>query len=180
MWLESQRKTTSFVWIPSHIGIHGNELADQAARLATEGNTIEDIPIRPDDVKCYLKQKTIEKWQQTWNNTDTQLNRVKPNVAAWTYPVDMKRREQVVITRLRIGHTNLTSLFLLSGDRQPRCEYCRNYLSVNHILIQCPHYDPIRQRYNLPNNIENCLGNNPNIMRRVIQFLHEIRLFNKF
>ena len=39
MWLESQRKTTSFVWIPSHAGIHGNELADQAARLATEDNT---------------------------------------------------------------------------------------------------------------------------------------------
>ena len=82
MWLESQRKTTSFVWIPSHAGIHGNELADQAARLATEERTIEDIPIRPDDVKCYLKRKTIEKWQQRGNNTNTQLSFVKPNVAA--------------------------------------------------------------------------------------------------
>ena len=68
MWLESQRKTTNFVWIPSNAEIHGNELADQVARLATEERTIEDIPIRPDDVKCYLKRKTIEKWQQTWNN----------------------------------------------------------------------------------------------------------------
>ena len=88
MWLESHRKTTSFVWIPNHAGIHGNEFADQAARLATEERTIEDIPIIPDDVKCYLKRKTIEKWQQTWNNTITQLSFVKPNVAAghtqWT------------------------------------------------------------------------------------------------
>ncbi|CAD6221985.1 GSCOCG00011688001-RA-CDS, partial [Cotesia congregata] len=33
--LKTLNKSVTFVWIPAHIGIQGNELADQAAKAAT-------------------------------------------------------------------------------------------------------------------------------------------------
>ncbi|KAG5891271.1 hypothetical protein JTB14_020442 [Gonioctena quinquepunctata] len=35
-WLRSQNKSVSFLWIPSHYGIAGNELVDSAAKDAAQ------------------------------------------------------------------------------------------------------------------------------------------------
>nr|CAD7449376.1 unnamed protein product [Timema bartmani] len=40
------------------------------------------------------------------------------------------RRVEVIVTRLRVGHTSLTHGFLLRGDPPPVCEFCDAPLSV--------------------------------------------------
>ena len=61
----------------------------------------------------------------------------------------LKRKDEVVIHRIRIGHTRLTHRHLMEDRPVPRCFYCNSddILSVKHLLIECLHFANIRSRY---------------------------------
>ena len=87
------------------------------------------------------------------------------------------RREETVLTRLRIGHSHATHAHLLRGDPPPVCEYCRRPLSIRHLLITCPCYVPIRSRHYRSNNLTHLLSHvQPS---RIFNFLTEIKLYDK-
>lgn len=48
-----------------------------------------------------------------WNDTQTSYRQIHPKVTKWHTPLKLTRREQTVITSLRIGHTYLISGLLL-------------------------------------------------------------------
>ncbi|GBL87506.1 hypothetical protein AVEN_165128-1 [Araneus ventricosus] len=60
--------TILFCWIPSHVGISGNELADNLARSAT--NSLSS-PVPLDDVKKCIKSILHSKWQAQWDLKNT-------------------------------------------------------------------------------------------------------------
>jgi hypothetical protein len=47
------------------------------------------------------------------------------------------RRDEIIIHRLRIGHSFLTHGHLLRGETCPRCSACDVDLTVKHILLHC-------------------------------------------
>ena len=57
------------------------------------------------------------------------------------------RREQVVISRLRTGHTRLTHSFILKQEPQPQCLTCQTTCTVKHILIECRAFTVIRKQF---------------------------------
>ncbi|GFR30043.1 RNA-directed DNA polymerase from mobile element jockey [Trichonephila clavata] len=139
-----KKKDIRFCWIPGHAGITGNELADTAARSATGSS--ERFPIPHSDLKACFRQKLQSVWQSNWDQqTENKLHSVMP-VLAPTVPSSSNRREQVIWTRLRRGHTRLTHRHLLFGEPPPYCEICNVLLSVKHILCDCPHSNHLRYR----------------------------------
>ncbi|GBL85742.1 hypothetical protein AVEN_193188-1 [Araneus ventricosus] len=60
--------TILFCWIPSHVSISGNELADNLARSAT--NSLNS-PVPVNDVKKYAKSILHSKWQAQWDHKNT-------------------------------------------------------------------------------------------------------------
>ena len=56
----------------------------------------------------------------------------------------LSRREDVMMTRLRLGHTHLTHTHILSNSPSPVCSACGTDLTVNHILLTCPVLDTHR------------------------------------
>ncbi|KAG5861142.1 hypothetical protein JTB14_010464 [Gonioctena quinquepunctata] len=138
------------------------------------------IYLRHDDLKVYIKKRIIREWQYDWSSSEAELKEVKPLVTKWQYPKHLSRREQVVITRLRIGHANLTSMFMLRGEPQPRCEFCRSArLTVKHIVIECPQYNEIRHQLTLSANLRICLSNNNKEIDKIIEFLKKTELLKK-
>ncbi|GFW23123.1 RNase H domain-containing protein [Trichonephila clavipes] len=122
-----KKKDIRFCWIPGHAGITGNELADTAARSATGSS--ERFPIRHSDLKACFRQKLQSVWQSNWDQqTENKLHSVMP-VLAPTVLSSRNRREQVIWTRLRLGHTCLTYRHLLLGEPPPYCEKCNVSLS---------------------------------------------------
>ncbi|GFR28219.1 putative RNA-directed DNA polymerase from transposon X-element [Trichonephila clavata] len=139
-----KKKDIRFCWIPGHAGITGNELADTAARSATGSS--ERFPIPHFDLKACFRQKLQSVWQSNWDQqTENKLHSVMP-VLAPTVPSSSNHREQVIWTRLNLGHTRLTHSHLLFGEPPPYCEVCNVSLSVKHILCDCPHSNHLRHR----------------------------------
>ena len=56
---------------------------------------------------------------------------------------------EIVLSRLRIGHTRMTHRFLLTGDDAPICLACDMPLTVEHLLVHCHQYGMARLRYQL-------------------------------
>ena len=78
--------------------------------------------------------------------TDNKLRTVKDSVHPWPTSSRVNRQEEVVLARLRIGHTQLTLTHLISGDPTPFCDGCLVPLTVVHMLIECPDYNNKRRR----------------------------------
>jgi len=49
----------------------------------------------------------------------------------------LPRRDEIIIYRLRIGHTYLMHGHLLRGKTHPRCLACQVDLTVEHVLLYC-------------------------------------------
>ncbi|GFT64107.1 probable RNA-directed DNA polymerase from transposon X-element [Trichonephila clavipes] len=121
-------------WLPSHVGIIGNEQADSAARSART-HLPPAVPLS--DMKRVIMHHIFKIWQESWSQQlDNKLHSVKPVIGAW--PVMPMRRTDVKLTRLRIGHTRFTHRHLLFGERAPECPSCNVSYTVHHILIDCP------------------------------------------
>ncbi|GFY31997.1 probable RNA-directed DNA polymerase from transposon X-element [Trichonephila clavipes] len=129
-----------FCWLPSHVGIIGNEQADSAAKSAT---THLPLAVPLSDMKRVIMHHIFKIWQESWSQQlDNKLHSVKPVIGAW--PVMPMRRTDVKLTRLRIGHTRFTHRHLLFGERAPECPSCHVSYTVHHILIDCPVFNTHR------------------------------------
>nr|CAH7763726.1 unnamed protein product [Callosobruchus chinensis] len=177
--LRSQSFKFIFVWVPSHVGITGNELADNAAKLATTQQVDENILVRPDDVKTSFKPRLKIQWQNEWNNTTAKLKQLKPEIGKTIYPSQMTRREQSVCTRLRIGHTRLTSSYLFTREEPPVCFICDLQLTVQHIIAECPAYEAERWLYQISDDLIETLNTSPRRTKALLLWLQSTGLFNK-
>ena len=77
--LSSSGKVITFVWVPSHVGIDGNEIADEVA-VAAGRRPAELISIHYEDWNPALLQKFIDKWNSTWSVSGNKLHEVKESV----------------------------------------------------------------------------------------------------
>ena len=132
-----------FCWSPGHVGIDGNEAADNLAKQATIDGEESNLPITLQEFSSLIKEKQKRNWQTKWDNLDTKLKKYKPSIATLTLLPTSSRRDEVIIRRLRLGHINATHSYLLENNgNTPKCEQCNSDLTVNHILYHCQQNPP--------------------------------------
>ncbi|GFW87109.1 RNA-directed DNA polymerase from mobile element jockey [Trichonephila clavipes] len=117
-----------FSWVPGHVGIHGNEQTDTAARSMSDHM---QRPVCYQDLKTstqnYIHRNYIHRvWQETWDqHILNKLHNIHPSTSHWAaVPV---RRHDVRLTRLRIGHTRFTHRHLLLA--------IRGLLATGHVIL---------------------------------------------
>ena len=66
--------------------------------------------------KPSINKYILEEWQTSWNNSiGNKLLDIKPTIGEYQSVVRNIRREEVVLARLRLGHTRVTHSYLLQG-----------------------------------------------------------------
>ena len=139
--LSVRKKSVCFCWIPSHVGIPGNERVDSLARSAVslEGRFPKAVPFS--DYFPPFRTYLYNRWQSFWCELSrNKLRTVKPNISPWLHPEHKNRHWETVLARLRIGHTRLTHSYLMTRSSPTLCSTCQSPLSVSHILLTCPKY----------------------------------------
>ena len=179
-------KNVEMCWVPSHIGIPGNEKADEAAVTAARRSE-EYITVYYKDWYPVIRRAVLEKWNGEWQTTDQKLKEIKQRVGPWRPRERRSRREEVVVNRLRAGHCLLTHGYLMENNGPqipPICGFCNDaILTVKHLLIECPNLNQERRR------IDVCRRNNTVTMamllgdsgpvRDVLKMLQRIGLYNR-
>ena len=169
-------------WIPSHVGVKGNEDADRAAKAATT-MTQSNIKIPINDYMPMIKSSLMNKWQISWDNENiNKLKEIKPNVGFWQTSLQKERHMSVILSRLRIGHTKFTHGYLMNTphDPIPTCRECNTIVTVKHILCDCQNFNQQRQITFGNKTLEEILSESPNFsIYPIIKFLKKCNLLDK-
>ncbi|XP_062540727.1 uncharacterized protein LOC134208794 [Armigeres subalbatus] len=163
----------TLMWVPGHSGIRGNESADTLAHIGRTSPFLRrSVPA--DDVKTWIKHQINSAWANDWRRQWNVCRMVKNS----TLPGEdlPNRREQVVLSRLRTGHTNLTHN-LGATEYHRRCTTCRCRLTISHILNSCPIYEEARRANNI-DNAYTALKNDTVSERLLINFLKDCNIFD--
>ncbi len=88
------------------------------------------------------------KWQTLWDAAvNNKLHAIQPSLGRWPGSRRTARREEVVLARIRLGHTYLTHSYFLNREDQPKCVGCACPLTVQHIMIASVEFAYIRSRF---------------------------------
>jgi kelch-like protein 2/3 len=140
-------KTISICWVPGHVGVRGNDRADEAA----VGAASSDAAIYREDVPCHdhyprIRTSVHHIWRELWLNTrNNKLRTIKDSVSTWSSSYQRSRQMEIALCRLRIGHTRLTHGYLIERRPIPYCDDCLVPLTVLHVLAECPSHNDVRQ-----------------------------------
>ena len=172
----SDRKEIIICWTPSHIGVKRNERADSATKSVLDLSP-DKFRIPYTNLKPTINKSLHTKWQQQWSNIHNKLFQIQPTLGEWRPASRKSRREQVVISRLRIGHTRLTYSFVLKQEPQPQCLTCQTTCTVKHILIECRTFAVIWKRFFKVDNLTDLFENVK--INDILSFLRETELYQK-
>ncbi|XP_076629123.1 uncharacterized protein LOC143345647 [Colletes latitarsis] len=144
-------KQITLAWVPSHQGIKGNEAADTAAKEATAlspNSTDRQVPHQD----LIVALRNIE--QRSWNNIWTTSKKIKTHDVTQDFfqimpSSNMRRKDRIIMSRLRTGHCKLTHEYLIKKTEPPMCTVCMKIITINHLLFECTIYNTQRKRYKI-------------------------------
>ena len=116
----SESNERVYCWIPSHIGINGNENVDQIAKNSLNLHPTNFL-LPFSNFKPFINRYIVNKWQLLWKNSVGKLFEIKPVIGQSQPVIRIVRQEEVVLARLRIGHTRITHSYLLKREEPPYC-----------------------------------------------------------
>ena len=174
--LNRKGKLIEFCWVPSHVGIPGNEEADTKAKAALGNDIIIHYQVPFTDKFPQIKDYVNLCWQQFWNDNNNQkLYEIMPVVRDFNVNC-LTRKEQVVIHRIRIGHTRLTHSFRMEGrPSAPMCDFCNQELTVKHFMLYCRRFSLVRSRFYTVNSMRELFETVS--LRKILTFLKQSGLY---
>ena len=147
----------SFLWIPGHSDIPGNEQVDILAKQGLMLRHTNNMKLSHSDFRSQIKPYILKRWQTIWSEEDTKnqkLKEIQPVLGIWKHSTRKSRREEIILARLRIGHTHFTHSSVRQGEQSPQCISCDCNFTVKHILLECAEYTHFRHNYFNENNMK--------------------------
>ena len=156
-------------WIPSHVGIQGNEMVDKQAKtsLSLEPTSFKN-PFS--NFKLSIIKYILDKWQTSWNNRIGNKLLEKEPIIGEHQPVIQNIRKEVVLARV-------TNSYLLLSEEHPQCVCCDEPFTVLHFLLECGDFVQVRNNCFHVENMKQLFQDIH--IDSIITFLRQINLFNK-
>ena len=178
LWSLNDKGTlVRFCWVPSHCGIDGNERVDQLAKETLDQDIDPLASFHYTDMKplvnSYIQKLVQTKWDVAAHGRDLYL--VKPTLGPPKQFQHLTRAEEVVITRLRIGHTKTTKSHILSRGPPTGCHHCGQTLTIDHMLLECALLQECRDEYYTVDSLNALFETIPETC--IVEFLREAGFF---
>jgi hypothetical protein len=134
-------------WIPSHVGIFGNELVDNLAKRASHcGIFPTSFYVPTSDYIPPLEEDVIRDWTIIWQSSltgsfykDVQLKIVSN---PWYKDISVLKVDVSLISRMRMGHClTLSHLARIGIVQSPLCPCGLGEETLDHIFFECLKYD---------------------------------------
>ena len=156
----------------------GNERADSAAKAALS-LPISPVKISVTDFLPRAKLLMLREWQKIWNCCDgNKLHAINSTVGVTKLNGSLSRKDAVIINRLQIGHTRAIHAHLnLGGDDEACCTTCYTSLTVNHILMECPQFNYLRQQYHFGSTLKELFNNTS--VDDIIAFIKDTHFYTR-
>ena len=138
---EEDNAIIDLCWVPGHVNVRGNEKADAKAAkdAALRAPTAPHKAIPHTDIRRPLREAISNGWHREWNSLAREGRKrreVKKDVKDWTSSHNKSRRIETVLALLRLGHTNITHVYLMQGQTEPpECDRCRMTITVKHATL---------------------------------------------
>ena len=124
-------------------------------------------------VNSYIQKLVQTKWGVAVHGRDLYL--VKPTLGPPKKFQHLTRAEEVVITRLRIGHTKATKSHILSRGPPISCHHCGQTLTIDHMLLECALLQECRDEYYTVDSLNALFETIPETC--IVEFLREAGFF---
>ena len=127
-------------WIPSHVGIRGNERADILAKLASESGPVNKPSESLPSLLCLVRKTSNDIWTDRWQSGTT--GRAYYSIQPAPNKVRFKnisRSDQVTLSRLRMQHFPTQSfLFRFNLVEDATCLLCgAAEETIDHLIFKC-------------------------------------------
>jgi len=101
--------------VPGHDGLAGNSAADRTTKDVILLQ-VSSLTVPHSDYKSLIRIQALRSWQLRWNSeTENKMQSIESRVNVINM-LRLPRRNEIIIHRLRIGHTYLTHGHLLRGE----------------------------------------------------------------
>jgi ribonuclease HI len=144
--LEEENWDIECTWIKAHVGHYENELADNLAKEATRNSDICYNKIPKSKIEHQEREKSIEKWQQQWDNSTKEL-------VAKEFFTNIKDRLKIKInltpnfTAMVTAHGKTRShLHRFKIIESPECPCANGHQAVDHLLYDCSELNNEREK----------------------------------
>ncbi|HYT40901.1 MAG TPA: ribonuclease H family protein, partial [Methylomirabilota bacterium] len=143
--------SVSLQWIPAHVGIAGNELADSLAKSALNHPSIDlHIPTSLGEIKSIISNHIQESWSQQLLDLDLPYNALNYFLDHPSPAISNKLPRQISTTIHRIRMNSAKTRSTLSKWKKqptPLCAVCLKYESISHVILGCSRFSTLRQQY---------------------------------
>ncbi|MCU7844861.1 MAG: endonuclease/exonuclease/phosphatase family protein [Candidatus Thiodiazotropha sp. (ex Monitilora ramsayi)] len=147
----------SIDWCPSHIGIEGNEAADNAAKSALRHGKVIDILPSAREIYPLIKSKVRAEWAREWRDSHGFRHELDPGLMTKVTTYSQHRKLDIKYTRLRLGVNGLKANNIFYNEADPLCPHCTDIEDTEHYLIKCPAHNSARKQ--LKQSISKISGN---------------------
>ena len=124
-------------WVPAHVGITGNEMADCYAKKGLDGNKVaENMNYSVNELMFMAIPKLKEHWQNDWDGINRKWHyKIKARVEK-NGPTTTRPRTTRMLTKLRIGWSHCLGVvrFKLGIYSTPNCRTCGVPEDIEHHL----------------------------------------------
>ncbi|XP_017468976.1 PREDICTED: uncharacterized protein LOC108360978 [Rhagoletis zephyria] len=185
--LNSSNLVCEIVWVPGHVGIEINEIADDLAKWAVNVGAPLKVKLTPEEALRQINVSIKDEWNMQYKRISHEKGKrfaeFFPEIPnkPWYHNSTLNAREIKTINRLLTGHTYdnvyLNRIRVVSTNI---CEECNIIDDYTHMIFACHKYSSIRNKYDAVKNHNDCTDilkkRDPTTLKDLCNFIKEAEL----